>query len=135
VLNRIDVANDPVNWVDPWGLKLSDVFNTGTMIDAGGAVATTALEQAGKISPGAATATGIVTAPLSDLSLPNEASPSNSELNPLQDHSGAQMTNCYLSCVNSDSRECGEKPEDCLDRCRNEYNKKMKELSKTFPHR
>lgn len=21
VLNRIDVANDPVNWVDPWGLK------------------------------------------------------------------------------------------------------------------
>jgi hypothetical protein len=32
VIDRIDVANDPVNWVDPYGLAPGDLF--GTMTDA-----------------------------------------------------------------------------------------------------
>jgi hypothetical protein len=134
VCNCNKVENNPVNLVDPLGLfELPDVFGTGTIIDAAGAAVTKALENAGKIGPGAATTTGIVTAPLSDFLLPNEANPKDSERGPLQNHEGEQLTSCLLSCLDSDSSECGEEPDDCIDRCTSGYSKRMKELTKVFP--
>ncbi len=32
MLNRIDVQNDPVNWVDPWGLKVINNSNKPSLV-------------------------------------------------------------------------------------------------------
>jgi RHS repeat-associated protein len=80
------VANDPVNWIDPWGLEVSDVIGPSTAIDVGISIATTAAEKAGIIGAGTAIGVGVGLAPVSDFLLPNTANIGEKQALKWEDH-------------------------------------------------